>query len=215
MSSGGVIGCARAVRDADAAVRANVYFALARALRPPRSWEDELPELIRRAFDPLPEPLSDLGVQLSDEMRSLLADRQAAEIEYARLFLGPFEIAVAPWASLYLEEEPKLMGAVSEYTARAYAEAGLAPCNGLKDAPDHVTHELEFAYYLSFTHATTEDEAWAHRQERFWREHLGRWLPRFAEALTGAATLPFYTTLGVSITAVCEAVDDGPGHHRR
>ncbi len=151
-----------------------------------------------------------------------LESREQVEIAHARAFLGPFELLVAPWASFYLEREPQLMGAVSQHAAQAYAEAGLAPGNQLLDAPDHVTHELEFMYYLAFNEATTGDAVWAARQTRFWQEHLGRWLPRFADAVSRAGVHPLYDVIAQILMAFCALQDEeyaevppadpGPGH---
>ena len=44
---------------------------------------------------------------------------------------------------------------------------------------------------------------WTDRQGRFWQEHLGRWLPRFADALADAAIHPFYDLLAETIKSLC------------
>ena len=191
------------VLDSAAATRANVYYGLARALEPPKNWQADLPQLLAEVLAAMPEPLPELGERLASQVDHLLEDREQAGVAHARLFLGPFEILAAPWATFYLEDEPKLMGPTSQYAARAYAEAGLAPGEKLKDTPDHVAHELEFMYYLAFNQATTEDAVWEDRQMRFWREHLGRWLPKFAEAVTNAAVHPFYNALAATIEGIC------------
>lgn len=185
-----------------ASSRANVFYALARALEPPRSWDADLPGLLATSLGAMPEPLPKLGAELACQVSEILEEREQAAIDHAKLVLGPFEILAAPWASFYLEEEPRLMGPTSLYAARAYADAGLAPGEKLKDAPDHVTHELEFMYFLAFSEATTGDPVWIDRQAFFWREHLGRWLPKFAEALADAAVHPFYRTLAETITSI-------------
>lgn len=191
------------VLDSAAASRANMYYTLARALEPPKNWKRDLPQLFTGTLGAMPEPLPELGELLGSQVADLLEDREQAEVAHAKLFLGPFEIFAAPWACFYLEDEPQLMGPTSQYVAQAYADAGLAPGDKLKDTPDHVTHELEFMYYLAFSQATTEDAVWADRQMRFWREHLGRWLPKFANAVANAAVHPFYDALAETIMHVC------------
>ncbi|MEN8376763.1 MAG: molecular chaperone TorD family protein [Gemmatimonadota bacterium] len=188
--------------DAAAAGRANAHFALARALQPPRTWDEDLPHLVAGALGDLPEPLPALGEEMAAQIRSLLPELQPAEVAHAKLFIGPFEILAAPWACFYLEDEPRLMGPSSQYAAAAYAEAGLAPSEDLKDAPDHVIHELEFMYFLAFQQATTGERAWYDRRARFWREHLGRWLHRFADAVQQAAVHDFYRTLAEGLKAL-------------
>ena len=191
------------VLDSVAATRANVYYALARALDQPNNWDSDLPQILVEAMAPMPEPLPALGERMASHVSRLIEDREQASIAHAKLFLGPFEILAAPWACFYLEDEPKLMGPTSQYAAQAYADAGLAPSEKRKDTPDHVTHELEFMYYLAFNQATTEDAQWEERAVRFWRDHLGRWLPRFADAVADAAVHPFYDVLAATIKGVC------------
>jgi len=191
------------VLDSVAAARANVYYALARALDPPKNWRAGLPQLLAEALATMPAPLPELGERLASHVTALLDDREQVAVVHAKLFLGPFEILVAPWACFYLEDEPQLMGPTSQYAAQAYADAGLAPGKQPQDTPDHVTHEMEFMYYLAFSLATTGAAEWEERQVRFWREHLGLWLPRFADALTHAAEHPFYNLLAETIGNVC------------
>jgi TorA maturation chaperone TorD len=192
-----------AALDPEAGAWANVFYCLARVLESPREWDPDLPGLVERAFQPMPDPLPALGANLAPRLTGLMGDREQVEVIHAKLFLGPFEILAAPWASFYLEDEPRLMGPTSEYAARAYAAAGLAPGTKLKDAPDHVTHELEFMYFLAFNEAVTGDGSWAEHQSRFWHEHLGRWLPHFADAVAAADVHPFYGDLAAAIRGVC------------
>ncbi len=192
------------IHDVHAARRANMYYVLARVLRPPRDWEPELAALVEEACLEMEPPLPELGRALSAEMEAGSNDGEALQVAHAKLFLGPFEIKAAPWAAFYLEKEPQLMGPSSQYAARAYAEAGLAPGEKLRDTPDHVTHELEFMYYLAFGEATSGDPRWTERQTRFWREHLGRWLPRFADAVRDADVHPAYTRMADLLNAFAE-----------
>jgi TorA maturation chaperone TorD len=185
---------------ATAAARANAYYALARAFDRPDHWPGDLGDLLVAAFSPLTGELPELARAPADNA----GDTAALAVAHAKLFIGPFEVQAAPWASFYLDPEQQLMGPVSRYAATAYAEAGLAPSDGPTDAPDHVTHELEFMYFLAFQEATEGDAAWRERQRRFWREHLGRWLPKFAEVVeehaSGAA---FYAGLARLTRAFC------------
>lgn len=189
--------------DEAAGRRANVYYVLARSLEPPTNWDADLPHQIRAAFSGMPGSLPSLGDRLADQIDDLLDSREPAAIDHAKLFLGPFEILAAPWASHYLEDEPRLMGPTSQYAARAYAEAGLAPSGGMRDAPDHITHELEFMYFLAFRAATTGDVGWEEYEVLFWREHLGQWLPRFADAVTRAGVHDVYGSLATIIQEIC------------
>ncbi len=175
--------------------RANAYRVLAEAFSPPASWPDGFPDAIRCGLDTLDGEMKTLAAEFTSAAENAFSRRQEIAVAHARLFVGPFEIAAAPWASLYLDPDQQLMGKVSRYAAKAYAEAGLAPSSENRDAPDHVSHELEFMYFLAFQEATTGDISWRERQERFWREHLGCWLPELARAMHRADCASYYTAL--------------------
>ena len=187
--------------NADAAARANVCHALGQAYDRPDNWPRDLGELLTEAFASSPGAMAELARQLGEILE---ADREGLPVAHARLFLGPFEVQAPPWASFYLEADQQLMGPVSRYAAEAYAAAGLGPAEAPSDAPDHVTHELEFMYFLAYQEATTDDPIWLVRQQRFWREHLGHWLPKLANAVEAAAAdSPFYSRLGKLTRQFC------------
>lgn len=189
--------------DAAAVARANAYHALARAFDRHDNWPSELAQLLIEAFEPLGGKLPDIARELAENSK----DTKVLSIAHAKLFIGPFEVQVAPWASSYLDPERQLMGPFSRYAAEAYSEAGLAPSDGPVDAPDHVTHELEFMYFLAFQEATKGDKVWHERQERFWREHLSHWLPKFGEAVKQQSALDgseFYVRLAKLTRAFCD-----------
>jgi TorA maturation chaperone TorD len=187
--------------------RANAYHVLAQAFRTPAEWQPTLSDELRRRFARLGSPLRERGAETAEAWEVALHDRERAAVAHARLFLGPFEVQAPPYASLYLDPEQRLMGAVSQEVARAYAEAGLGPGPGPKDAPDHVTAELEFMYFLAFQEATTAEPEWAERQRRFWQTHLGRWLPELAGRIAAAEPHPFYAALARLVA--CFAASEG------
>ncbi len=177
--------------------RANSYCILARTLCSPATWDEGLLAGLRDHFQPLGAELGDLASNVANEMQYVWSDREPVSVAFAKLFIGPFEIDAPPYASLYLDPERRLMGPVSLAVAEFYAEAGLGPsAEGPRDAPDHVTHELEFMYFLAFESARSGDPIWMDRAARFWRTHLGDWLPRFAESLMRAERHPVYDALG-------------------
>ncbi|MEE8368749.1 MAG: molecular chaperone TorD family protein [Thermoanaerobaculia bacterium] len=181
--------------------RANAYLALARLFEPPGAWQESRAEMLREHFDFA--GLGELALEVAGKLEAALTHPESLALAHAKLFVGPFEMQVPPYASIYLDQEQRLMGPVSMDAAEAYAEAGLGPGEGPKEVPDHLTLELEFMYYLAFQGATSGAESWAERQQRFWNEHLGRWLPELAEALVKAETLPFYRSLAVLLEEFC------------
>lgn len=187
----------------------NLFYSLSRALQEPRTWDGELPGLLGQALARGQDPLPHFSIELEREASAALLDRERLEVEHARLFLGPFHINVSPWASLYLENDRMLMGETSLFVAKCYAEAGLAPAETVFEAPDHIVHEFEFMYYLAFKEAETCDCRWRCRQEAFWKNHLGRWLERFADALAEATTHSFYRHLSRVLSVLCHCLNEG------
>jgi TorA maturation chaperone TorD len=178
-----------------AVARANAYHVLAQAFRDPEEWEPTLPATLREGLAHFGPALRARAAHAADAWEAALREREPAAVAHARLFLGPFELEAPPYASLYLDPERRLMGRVGQEVAHAYAEAGLGPGPGPREAPDHVTCELEFMYFLAFREATTGEPAWAERQGRFWRSHLGGWLPELARRIAEARAHPFYDAL--------------------
>ena len=78
------------------------------------------------------------------------ADLEAFKVEFSRLFVGPYEMPAAPYGSVYLEEGRKMMGDSTLDVRNRYREAGLDTAQTFKDAPDHISAELEFMHYLIF-----------------------------------------------------------------
>lgn len=182
---------------ADPETAANLCLLAARAFAQPDQLDPEDPGRLAALCPQLPESAIAPATRLAKTWASALeTDREPLNLAYAKLFLGPFEIAAPPYASLYLDPERKLMGTVSMDVGQTYAEAGLGPAeSGPREAPDHIALELEFLYYLAYQAATEDDTAWLERYRKFADQHLERWAPQLAEAIREADKHPFYNAL--------------------
>lgn len=131
------------------------------------------------------------AAELADAVPALCAGRtlgedEARELEYEfnRLFVGPQAVPAPPFASIYLEKEPQLMGRSTLEVREFYLGLGLAvPEGGAPD--DFLPYELD-AWARLFTLELDEenDEArHALREARVWlvQEHMARWIPAFIE----------------------------------
>jgi putative dimethyl sulfoxide reductase chaperone len=176
--------------------RANAYYSLAAAFRSPREWHGEEPIAFEQHFNELGPELAGLGQKVAAQWRLALADLQACEVAYAKLFLGPYEILAPPYAAMYLDPERRLMGPVSQYALAAYAEAGLDQISEVREIPDHIIIELEFMYFLAFEGATSECGKYEQMQQKFWSEHFGKWLPRLGKNMAAAKVHGYYQELG-------------------
>ena len=184
--------------------RANLYLVLSRAFSSPAVMEPDDPARLRQVTPELPPALQEAARSLADAWEHGLRHRQELSLAYARLFLGPFEILASPYASFYLQPDPQLMGPVSQSVAGAYAEAGLEPGPGPREAPDHVALEWEFMYFVTHQHLGTGDDRWIERRRAFVSTHLARWMPSLADAIKRGDEHVFYDTLAALLTTLLE-----------
>ena len=127
-------------------------------------------------------------------------DLERHKVDYARLFLGPFKLLAPPYGSVYLEDG-KFMSNSTLEVRDLYRQQGLDII--LKDAPDHITVELEFMHCLALKEAQaindfeTEQIASLREQQAFFlHRHLGIWVKEFAHRIKTNAQTDFYQSLG-------------------
>ena len=137
------------------------------------------------------------------------ADLEPLKVDFSKLFVGPYEMSAAPYGSVYLEEGRKMMGDSTLDVKNRYREAGLDTAKTFKDAPDHISAELEFMYYLifkeikAFSKSDTETAiSFIQKQKSFLKDHLMVWVPQFANCITENAENPFYLNLAKATEAV-------------
>ena len=139
-----------------------------------------------------------------DEMESGLArytDEQL-KIAYAKLFVGPFALAAAPYGSVYLDEGRRVMGDSTMDVIKWYEQEGLARSDDCKDLPDHIAIELEFMSYLICKEIAALEssdsqtaEAYAAKQQSFADALLRPWVPEFCEKIRQGTDNSFYSAL--------------------
>jgi len=106
--------------------------------------------------------------------------------EYQRLFELPSPV-VPPYEHLFLGA--KLIS-VSSALLDLYRDFGFAPSSDFKDLPDHITVELEFASRLSY--GVMKGEIGNEEFEFFWKNHIKRWVPDFAQAVLEESREEYY-----------------------
>ena len=123
-------------------------------------------------------------------------------VDYAGLFVGPFELLAPPYGSVYLEGKRQVLGESTLDAVAMYRQSGVDLSAGFLDAPDHIAAELEFMYYLVFK--TTEmisrndpegAAEYAKAQSGFLTGHLGSWAPAFTGLVEENARTIFYRRL--------------------
>lgn len=126
-------------------------------------------------------------------------DLERHTVDHSRLFVGPFKLLAPPYGSIYLEDG-KFMGNSTLAVSNLYRQEGLDIV--LKDAPDHISVELEFMHYLALGEANAHEnsdpglaESFRDKQESFLRTHLGDWIEPFTNNVETNAQTDFYKTL--------------------
>jgi TorA maturation chaperone TorD len=116
--------------------------------------------------------------------------------EYTRLFIGPYKLPCPPWGSVYASPKRLMMQASADAVLDLYREAGLT-VNSADVMPDHIGAELNFLAIL-FQRIGDETENRDHYvkiADKFIREHLMEWTPKFARDMEDAAVSPLYREL--------------------
>jgi len=123
-------------------------------------------------------------------------------IDYARLFVGPFNLLAPPYGSVYMEGERQVMGVSTADVQKRYQAAGLDVASGFKDAPDHIAAELEFMHFLIFKGMEAANQGDVNgigtcllNQHSFLEVHLGAWVHEFAGHVVDHAKTSFYRNL--------------------
>lgn len=189
-----------------AELRASLYSALALGFSAPdegtlKEVSGRLPEVLREASSLFVMPVLEDTIK-NFEASINASDRTSLKAEYHRLFVGPYRLPAPPYASVYLESEPTIMGTSTLEVLRMYEEARFLLSPSFKDLPDHVAVELEFMALL----CEEERRAWRRgglceaakllaKEETFLREHLVRWIPHFSSRILSSTDSPFYRAL--------------------
>ena len=173
-------------------IRASVYHVLSRGFSSPLEMDRGHLEVLEDLLPYLQDELESAAITLLDEWKAALKDEEKLTLAYTRLFLGPFIVQCPAYASIYLEPDQKLMGEVSAYVADKYATAGLGPGEGPREAPDHITLEWEFMYYLTYRYIESGEAIWSEKRSAFYNDHMLKWLPAFSKRFEEADSIGFY-----------------------
>ena len=141
-------------------------------------------------------------------MRAEAASIETLKVDYSRLFIGPFKVLAPPYGSIYLDNARTVMGPSTADVRNRYREFGLNISQDFKDAPDHVSAELEFLYYLVFQELEALKQAdvesarsLLNAQKSFIGDHLGAWVAEFSDRVSAHAETKFYRNLARATAA--------------
>lgn len=156
------------------------------------------------------DSVSPEAVSSVDDMEKALERYSDEELKvaYAKLFVGPFSLAAAPYGSVYLDDGRRVMGDSTMDVIEWYKKEGLARSDDCKDLPDHIAIELEFVSYLmsreiTALEASDADTAAAYEAKRqsFAETLLNPWVPEFCEKIRQGTDNAFYIALAACLSA--------------
>lgn len=116
-------------------------------------------------------------------------DWREVEYDFNRLFVGPAPPAAPPYASLYLENEPRLMAESTLRVRHFYQMLGcISPWqDALPD--DHLSLELDVCIMLRESLLNVCDHKLSELYAYFMAEHLVLWVPAFIEKVLNQSNL--------------------------
>ncbi len=170
--------------------RSVVYRKLADVFRLPGPDHPKALEELSQALEHLGSDAMEDAHRLGKAFDDGKTKEPSLEVEYTRLFVGPFHTPAPPFGSVYLEQARRLMGDSTMDAREHYLSLGLDLASDLNEAPDHVSTELEFMYVLirrSIAHIETADydalSQIVSHQRLFLGKHLGAWVTAFSDKI--------------------------------
>ncbi|WP_170975282.1 TorD/DmsD family molecular chaperone [Martelella alba] len=115
-------------------------------------------------------------------------DWQENEYEFNRLFIGPQALPAPPYASVYLEAEPQLMGKSTGEIRQLLHGLGLAVSLENRVPDDHVSYEIELSLLLA--KLAPQQPVYAETLAWLVGEHMRHWLPLFTTRVEQHARTP-------------------------
>lgn len=131
------------------------------------------------------------------------AGRLEEEYAFNQLFVGPGAVLAPPYASVYLDTEPELMGQSTLQMRDLLGELGLRVPREGQDPEDHLACELGVWLVLTNLLQRHSEPPELHaglRAALDWLmdEHMARWIPLFTQRAHKAKHLPPAVTLALS-----------------
>lgn len=120
------------------------------------------------------------------------------EYDFNVLFVGPATLLAPPYASVYLDDEPLLMGATTLSVREFLQSIGLSVTAENSFPDDHISYEIELAVML-LVHARHSPQ-YHEALTRFVRAHLELWLPAFIAKIKDCAKTAVIKCLAVLLT---------------
>lgn len=188
--------------------RAESFRLLSGCYRPPgKDIADMVRTLGERALR-LDEEISGHVLKMKEELERT-SDTTPIAVDFARLFVGPYQLLAPPYGSIYVDAGRKIMGDSTLDVKARYRETGLDVAEDFNDPPDHIAAELEFIYFLILKEMEASNGSdpgkaldWGRKRRDFLRIHLGAWTPEFTDLVEEKAETRFYRNLARTTRAL-------------
>ena len=137
-----------------------------------------------------PSDIAEASIALSRECTASVplaaTDWQDAEFVFNKLFVGPQALLAPPYASIYLESDPHVMGETTLMVRRLYQTVGLvSPWEG-KVPDDHIALELDACLHMRSGLQQSGSTELGDVYSYFLNEHMVRWVPAFTARICEA-----------------------------
>lgn len=173
---------------------ANAYKLLSLLYGPPTNGLDEILTFLEKTLMKLKPDL----ISKVSEMKTLSNSElqlKDLSVDYAKLFVGPFDLLAPPYGSVYLDGQRRVMGESTMKVLEFYRNEGLHISEEFKQPPDHIITEFEFMYYLVAQYIETGDERWLIKKDEFFNKYLSPWINDFIFRVQENAKTTFYKYL--------------------
>ncbi|MGE4496450.1 MAG: molecular chaperone [Deferribacterales bacterium] len=188
-----------------AVIETEIYRLFALCFYPPK--ETILEE--KTIIESLVFGLDSLGINKeAEELKTAFAEtsEEALELDFARLFIGPFELPCPPYGSVYLEKDRQIMGKTTMDVAAVYEAAGLQVEEEMHEPADHIAIELEFMHLLGVRLRNAEIEKnkedagiLTELRKMFETAYFLPFASKFADAVAENAETSFYKAVGKAL----------------
>lgn len=108
-------------------------------------------------------------------------DWEQAIFGFNRLFVGPKALLAPPYASVWLDPEPFLMGEATMEARHVYEMLGLGSPLRNKLPDDHLSLELDVLMAMHVSLACREAPPLRDLRRHFLERHVLRWMPQFCD----------------------------------
>ena len=175
--------------------KANVFKILSVLFKQPNADIEYYLTHLKPSIEKTFPQLYNLAVQLEEQFKLHSKDLTDLQVEYAKLFVGPFYVLAPPYSSIYLHQGRIVYGESTLAALDMYNDAGINLSDEYKDLPDHISAELEFIYYLYVSYREKGDENYLYQIKSFVNKHLKKWTPLFAKKIVESEPSLFYNLL--------------------